>query len=366
MNHRIRIATAAGITALLLAGCAYATTAGGLYTIPTPAVVSTPAPTAHTVPVTTSPGETTNSRPNPSPSVSPTASAPQPTTTPTPEPVVPAQSVEPTPTTTTTPAPVVEAGPTGTRWTASNLNVRVAPDGSIIKTVPSGTALELTGSVQGDWSEVTGGWVATRYLTDVQPKPKPTATPTPTVAPKPTATKTPKATTTPKPKPTVAPKPTPKPAESADARCARIWRAAQRYITAPAGTSLTCAPTPTGTDGLARTRGTRFSDGTYTATSFVAMLDPRYLAKATDQNSVALAVHELTHLRYDAADRNAQREAARIMGVTPATWRDGSYYTRASERLAQGGAVCTGATSNWGQYTKTSCSTIKAALAVLR
>ncbi len=83
------------------------------------------------------------------------------------------------------------SGPTGTRYAEGRVNMRSGPGASygIVLVVPDGAAVQLTGEVSADFSQVTwngtSGWIATWLLSpDAPTAPGPTATPvTPTAAP---------------------------------------------------------------------------------------------------------------------------------------------------------------------------------------
>ncbi len=71
-----------------------------------------------------------------------------------------------------------EAAPSevvGERWTTVGLNIRSAPNGSVVATVAPGTAVSVTNRTDGSWQQVRWDgqdrWVAGQYLSQSKPAP---------------------------------------------------------------------------------------------------------------------------------------------------------------------------------------------------
>lgn len=71
-----------------------------------------------------------------------------------------------------------EAAPSevvGERWTTVGLNIRSAPNGSVVATVAPGTAMSVTSRTDGSWQQVRWDgqdrWVAGQYLSTSKPAP---------------------------------------------------------------------------------------------------------------------------------------------------------------------------------------------------
>ena len=163
------------------------------------ASTSAPAPSATPSSQTPSAAPTASQTPSAAPTAPQTSPAPAPSATetePAPAPSATETAPAPAPSAPET-APAAASAPTTPAWTTDDVNLRTGPgtDTQSVQVLPEQTEVALTGTTNGDWSEVVYNgskyWINTRFLsttkgtTDDTPAPAPAPAPAPVPAPAP-------------------------------------------------------------------------------------------------------------------------------------------------------------------------------------